>query len=282
MIQSSKFQIFPPKRISDALFWCTKKLINIENPKFEAEVLLAEILDKDRSFLRTHSDSLLDNRQRLKLRHWIQKRAKHIPIAYIQKYKLWNDLKIGVNKNTLIPRDETEILAQKIVEQNSSSTKNILDIGTGSGCLAIFLKKSFPTAEVSGIDISRKALFIAKKNATQLKQIVHFFYSNLLQKIDSKLHFDIIVANLPYVPESIKVSKEVQKEPRGAIFAGDNGLALIQELKEELETKKITFGQLWLEFLPQQKEAIQEIFKSWNCDFQADIGGDVFFVKITP
>ena len=275
-------QIFPPKCISDALFWCTQKLKNIKNPKLESEVLLAEILKKNRSFLKTHSKQLLTRNERFKLFQWANKRTKHIPLAYIQGYKYWNNFKIKVNNHVLIPRDETEILAQKIIEQNNSSmVSNILDIGTGSGCLAIFLKKSFPNTKVSGIDISKKALSIAKKNASILNIDVHFFYSNLLSKIDQKSHFNIIVANLPYIPESIAVSLEVKKEPHNAIFAKENGLELIKELKEQLQTKKVSFDQLWLEFLPQQQNDIQKIFKSWKCDFQTDIGGDIFFVKIT-
>ena len=143
------------------------KLNHLENPSLEAEVLLASLLDKHRTWLRTYPETKLSATQHLKYKWWIQQRAAHKPVAYITGNVVWNSLSLKVNKHTLIPRDETEILCHHIKTAQTISPKTILDIGTGSGCIAIWLKKQFPSAQVSAFDIAKNALKLAKKNAKQ-------------------------------------------------------------------------------------------------------------------
>ena len=128
------------------------------------------------------------------------------------------------------------------------------------------------------LDISKKALAVARKNAAQQKQLVDFEYSDLLSAVESGTHFDVIVANLPYVPENIVVTKEVQQEPHSAIFSGVDGFDHLRRFA--LELQNISFSTLWLEFLPSQKEGIIEIFKDYEVTFKGDVAGNLFFAEI--
>ncbi len=185
-----------------------------------------------------------------------------------------------VTKDTLIPRDETEILCEHITKANSTPPSSILDIGTGSGAIALFMKKKYPNANVSALDISKKALKVAKRNSVQYKLNLNLIESDLLSKKKAKEQFDIIIANLPYLPSDLNISPEVQEEPQCALFSGKDGLDHIKALKVELESKAIKFKQLWLEFLPQQSIEIKRIFKNYKCEFYKDLSGQCFFCKI--
>ncbi|MDH3324539.1 MAG: peptide chain release factor N(5)-glutamine methyltransferase [Candidatus Peregrinibacteria bacterium] len=265
--------------IKSAVFYGTKKLQNLDNPKFEAEVLCARVLNKDRAFLKTYPEKNLSLIKSLKFRRFVSMRSKNIPIAQIFGEKEWCGMNILVNKNVLIPRDETEILCHTILKEEGKP-QHILDLGTGSGNIAIFMKKNFSNAEVTAIDISKKALEVAKKN-TQLNNVeVNFIKSDLLEKVNNAASFDLIVANLPYVPKNLKVAADLSFEPQNAIFSGLDGLDAIRKFAKELVSKKIKFKKIWLEFLPTQKKEITKIFKDKKVEFFGDSGGDIFFAKI--
>ncbi len=266
--------------IQKSINWGTAKLKRLDNPKLEAEVLLADVLGCDRIYLRTHNLQELSFKQNWRFKSFINKRAKHIPVAQIIGYQEWAGIKILVNEHVLIPRDETEILVNEIVKNQNPLPQTILDVGTGSGCISIFLKKHFSGSETTALDISKKALKQAKKNAKLHNVEINFQHSNLLEKISNNTTFDLIVANLPYVPENLEVSTDLSYEPQNAIFSGDDGLDLIRRLKTELVEKEIKFKELWLEFLPKQKYAIKKIFDGFEIEFVGDLGGDVFFAKV--
>lgn len=269
--------------ISEAIYWGSEKLSQLKNPKLEAEVLLSAVLEKDRVFVKTFVEKELEVKEFILYKKFIQKRSKSIPVAQILGYQYWNEFKILVDENVLIPRDETEILSleiKKYLEKQKKENLKILDIGTGSGCISIFLKHYFPNSQVSGIDISQKALKIAQKNKKIQNLDIEFFYSDLFSNIKDGSKFDVMVANLPYVPSELKVSLEVKKEPALALFSGKDGLVLIRRLANELKMKNIIFQVLFLEFLPSQKEKIETIFHDKKITFLSDVGGDVFFAKI--
>ena len=266
-------------QLQQALQKSSHHLKHLESPSLEAQVLLASLLQVDRTYLKTHAKEKLSWWQWWRFSIWVHRRAIHEPLAYIVGFKVWNDLKIFVNKQVLIPRDETEILCQHIQEnlEIGNSTASILDLGTGSGCIAIWFKKKFPNTNLTASDISKGALKIAKKNAKHHKTPINFVYSDMFEVFPSGTRFDLIVANLPYVPETLTVSAEVQQEPIRAIFSGDDGLNHIRQFAQELQDKKISFSQCWLEFLPQQEQAIREIFPDEQIEFHKDLGGQTFF-----
>ena len=273
------------KDMRSGIAWASKRLQNLENPRLEAEILLAAVLGRDRVFLKKYPQYRLNIFEWARFYQWIRKRWRHVPVAHILGFKNWADLKIFVSKKVLVPRDETEILVHKILESDIGECRpqkvKILDVGTGSGNIAIFCVKKFPKSDVWALDISRSALRLARRNARFHKANIHFLCSDLLQKVPSKSHFDLIIANLPYVPKKLPVSPEVRREPISAIFSGEDGLDHIRAFQKQLYEKKISFHETWLEFFPFQKSEIRKIFMPYRTEFFSDMGGEIFFAKIS-
>jgi release factor glutamine methyltransferase len=278
-------------KICDALRWGTEELRLLEHPSLEAEVLLSHVLREERIFFKTHPEKKVSWWSFLLYKKCVQQRKKHVPVAYIVGYKNWGGMRILVNKNVLIPRDETEILCEHIVaEKRNISPKCILDVGTGSGCIALSLARAFPLAQVTALDNSSKALTVARKNFSNPDFVgnryicslprIRTVQSNLLEKIHTDSTFDLIVANLPYVPETLAVSPEVEKEPSEALFSGSDGLDLIRKFATQLTEKNIRFVELWLEFLPSQQKEIGGIFADYKVSFFTDSGGSIFFARV--
>lgn len=277
-------------RAKKVLIWARSKLQHLNTPSLEAEYLLSKITQQSRVQLKTNDDQSVSFINLVRYMLAIYKRSKHQPVAYILGYKEWAGLKLKVNKYTLIPRDETAILMSHIENhirktrffENNSKPLNLLDVGTGSGAIALWFRSKFPEMSVTAIDISHKALKIAQKNAQNYRQPITFYHSDLLSFFrGASQHFDIVVANLPYVPRSIRVTPEVNQEPASAIFADDEGLELIKRLKQQLESNTISWNELWLEFLPQQQKALQELFNSDQIEWFDNGAGEIFFARIT-
>ncbi len=208
------------------------------------EVLLAFVLGKEKDALITLAHQSLSEAQEAGFWSLLERFNKGEPVAYLINNKEFYGLNFYVDKRVLIPRPETELLVEIILNFAKSSSGNlkILDVGTGSGCIAITLAKKLPTAVVTGIDISEQALEVAQKNCTfhKVDANVCFGVSDLLKNIDST--FDIIVANLPYIGKEKYnfVSKETKDfEPHVALFGGDDGLKLYEELFEQLKSKAL-------------------------------------------
>ncbi|PID70891.1 protein-(glutamine-N5) methyltransferase, release factor-specific [bacterium DOLZORAL124_38_8] len=278
--------VLSKQSVQSAVFWAQKHLSELENPQFEAEFLLSSLLKRSMTELRTHPKTELTVSQKETFFRCIKKRKKRIPAAYILGYKQWNGYQIKVNKNTLIPRDETEVLIQHIqTESRDFTPTKILDLGTGSGCIALAMQDIFPTSKIEAVDISGMALKVAKQNIRTLAKYpenVSFWQSNLLDSLLPSQAYQIIVANLPYVPTTTTISPEVKQEPPQAIFSGDDGLNLIRTLAEQLKTKDILFKELWLEFLPESADTIKQIFAEYQVCFKNDVSGKPFFACIKP
>lgn len=160
----------------------------------------------------------------------INKRASGIPYAYIVGHKEFMKLDFEVNKNVLIPRDDTEILVQEVIKLNK---KKILDMCTGSGCIAISLAKYIEDSIVDAVDISEKALTIAKVNAKKNNVCVNFIKSNLFTEVEEK--YEIIVSNPPYIKtEDLRdLQLEVKNEPMKALDGGKTGLYFYKKIIKE-------------------------------------------------
>lgn len=207
----------------------------------DAELILCAALDfEDRVDLVIKSEEEFDFQ---KAEEMLSQRLKGLPLAYITGYKEFYGRKFKVTKNVLIPRPETEqaiISALSIIDVEGFNNVRILDIGTGSGCIAITLKLELNAekkrSEIFGTDVSKPALEIAKTNAKNLNADVMFFEADLLEKNDSLP--DIIIANLPYVnPKWDWISSELKFEPALALFTDDNGLKLIKKLIDQIIKK---------------------------------------------
>lgn len=193
----------------------------------DAELLLInELGENDRSFLVSHNDLILSEKQLTNLMDKIERRRNGEPLAYLTGFKEFYGRNFKVTPDVLIPRIESETIVDFSKELKP---KKILDVGTGSGCLAISLKLEMPNSDVSAVDISKNALEIARENAEKLGANINFFESNLLENVEDD--FDLIVANLPYVDKNWNfLSEGLKFEPKIALFAEDGGLFLIKEL----------------------------------------------------
>ena len=219
-----------------------KKTISYGSDTLAVEVLLSLVLGKERSFLVAHPEMSLSVGQERRFFKLFSRLSQGEPVAYITQKKEFYGLDFFVNKNVLIPRPETELLVWKAIEyieQKKYIDKHfkVLDVGTGSGCIAVSLAKTMPMIDVTGIDISGQALLVAQKNAKNhlVSERISFVKGNLLTGIESS--FDLIVANLPYIgTERFSfVSREAREfEPNIALFGGKDGLQLYEKLFSQL------------------------------------------------
>lgn len=220
--------------IGQALARATTQLSRCDSPRLDAEVVLAELLGMDRTFLIAHDRDQLDARLEKRFLVLIKKRRAGMPVAYLTGHKEFHSLDFFVTKNTLIPRPETELIVDAAVQIAAQrDAVAIADIGTGCGAIAITLKHLLPHATVYASDISKKALAVAERNARRHTTTVAFRYGNLLMPFtDVKL--DIITANLPYLdPRWIK-QRELTAEPRLALAAGSHGMDAIRRLLKQV------------------------------------------------
>ena len=208
-----------------------------------------------------------------------------IPIQYLLGKTSFYGLDFEVNENVLIPRPETEELVEWIIEGNSKTERlkdlKILDIGTGSGCIAISLAKNIPNAKVYAIDVSEKALATAKKNAILNQVDVKFITQNILETEDLKEQFDIIVSNPPYVRnlEKQEIKKNVlNNEPHLALFVEDDDALIFYKKIAALAKKNLSDnGQLFFEinqYLGKDMVALLENMNFKNIELRKDIYGN--------
>lgn len=240
----------------------------------DAEILLSFVLEKDQAWILSHLDEEISVDENKKFQLLVERRGKHEPISYIKGYKEFFGRNFVVTPDVLIPRPETEILIDKL----ENEPLKVLDIGTGSGCIAITLKLEYPKLEVTASDISEKALELAKNNAKQLKADVKFIKSDLLNNI--KQDFDIIIANLPYLSQkdidNSPTSKDLGFEPQTALLADDNGLALIKRLIDQTKPGPVIYLEMLNHQIPEFKAWLEK--KHSNYNFETF---DKHFVKLT-
>ena len=208
---------------------------NVESPKLKARLLLQYVLDKPRQYIIVYDNKEIDKHQQWQYFVNIEKLTKGIPLQHITHRQEFMKMDFFVDENVLIPRPDTEILVEEVIKiAQKYNSPRILDLCTGSGAIAISLKKFVPNADIIAVDISEKALEIAQKNAKKLETKINFLKSDLFDKLDNK-KFDIIVSNPPYIrkDEIKKLSEEVQKEPKIALDGGEDGLDFYRIIAEQ-------------------------------------------------
>lgn len=208
---------------------------NVESPKLKARLLLQYVLDKPRQYIIVYDNKEIDKQQQWQYFVNIEKLTKGVPLQHITHRQEFMKMDFFVDENVLIPRPDTEILVEEVIKiAQKYNSPRILDLCTGSGAIAIALKKFVPNADITAVDISEKALEIAKRNADKLEAKINFVKSDLFDKLDNR-KFDIIVSNPPYIKkdEIKKLSEEVQKEPKIALDGGEDGLDFYRIITEQ-------------------------------------------------
>ena len=234
-----------------------------ESPRLEAEILLAYAKQCPRIQLYTHFDDELSDEVRGRMRALVKRRADLEPVAYLVGHREFFSLDFEVNRDVLIPRPETELLVMEALEALKAAevSGRVLDIGTGSGCIAIAIAHRAPTAAVTAVDISESALVVARRNAERhnVADRVSFLQGDLFAPLGAGEEFDVIVSNPPYVSTDDQTGLEqdvVRHEPHGALFAGRDGLDVIRRIIDTAPQHLRAGGSLFLEFSPEQADSI--------------------------
>jgi release factor glutamine methyltransferase len=245
-------------------------------PEDETELLLSHLLKWDKTKVYLNPDKKLTTLQDNKLKNYIRDLRKGIPFAYILGYKYFYGLNFKVSPAVLIPRPETEWIIDKALQYtNQFKSPNILDVGTGSGCIAITVKKHLSNTKVFASDISKEALKIAKRNAKAHNTKITFYNTSLIPPV--KTSFDIIIANLPYVPERFykKNLANLKYEPKSALVDSNKNGDLYVKLLHQISKLKYQPKYLILEIGPELtliiKKQVELLFPKSKLSFFKDL-----------
>jgi release factor glutamine methyltransferase len=239
---------------------------SVESPRLQAELLLAHRLKMPRMKLYLNFDRALSAEDTDMYREWIKRRSQREPLQHIIGSTLFCGYEITVNRHALVPRPETEILAESgwtfLAIRDSASA---LDVGTGTGCIAIALAAKCPNAKIFASDISREALALAKENAAKSNVRIEFLQGDGFAAVPPDMRFDLIISNPPYIPtaEIETLQPEVRDfDPRQALDGGADGLGFYRRFAAEAKNFLKSDGKIMLEFGDGQAPAIREIFEN--------------------
>lgn len=239
----------------------------IDNPRLDAEILLAHVLGCKRIDLYVWADELPPDSKRTTFRELIKKRVEGCPVAYLVGQREFYQLTLDVTPAVLIPRPETEFLVMECLRLlKGKDAPRVLDIGTGSGCIALTIAQQHKTAQVTASDISDAALQVAAGNARKhgLEGRVRFVRSDLFEAFPGE-KFDLIASNPPYISadEMAILAKEVREfEPQLALDGGPDGLAIYQRLIGAAGEHLEPGGSLLVEIGSTQEEAVRQLIES--------------------
>jgi release factor glutamine methyltransferase len=255
--------------VLEAIQRSTKFLANkgVDSPRLQTELLLAHLLKLPRMQLYLNFERTLAPREVDEFRELIRRRGRREPLQHILGSTSFCGLEIAVNRHVLIPRPETELLAErgwKFLNQRTPAAA--LDFGTGSGCLAIALASQSPATEVFAVDVSAEAVALARQNALRhgLSQRIVFFHGDGFAALPTAARFDLIISNPPYIPaaEVAALQPEVRDfDPRIALDGGPDGLDFYRRLAAESPPFLERGGRLLVEFGDGQAEALCGILR---------------------
>lgn len=231
-----------------------------ESPRLDAELLLARALDVPRSFLIAHADEEFDIAAGERFQAAVDQRADGMPLAYITGEKEFWSMNLVVTPATLVPRPDTEVLVDHALRQiPRKSSLNVLDLGTGSGAVALAIARERPLCEIVATDLSDEALAVARENARRQKvPNVEFIRGNWLEPVKER-QFDVIVSNPPYVADDDSHFDSLGHEPRLALAAGREGLDAIRIISAQSVDVLNASGIILIEHGESQQDAIADI-----------------------
>jgi release factor glutamine methyltransferase len=239
----------------------------VGSPRMNAEVLMMFVLGCDRTYLYAHPERELTPDELERYESAVNERARHKPSQYITGHQEFWGLDFLVSPAVLIPRPETEHVVEAMLDLAPVSGAKIVDVGTGSGCIAIALAREFPRAEIEGVDVSPEAVEVALINAARLEcQHVRFRVNDLLEGFAPE-SFDFVVSNPPYVGEAEpdKVQRQVREyEPKIAVFAGAHGLDVYRRLIPQARRVLRPAGWLVMEIGFSIEEPVRALLGRWS------------------
>lgn len=234
------------------------KAAGVESNHLDALLLLEHTAGKDRAWLLAHQQDSVASNVLKKLAPLIKRRAAREPLAYITGNKEFYGLTFNVTPAVLIPRPETEAMVE-YAANHAPKSASVLEIGTGSGAVAVALKVNRPDLHITATDISAEALEIARANAARYASNIRFIKGDLLQPISDR--FEVILANLPYVPNNTRSDLELTYEPDLALFAGADGLDCYRRFFADLRRHLTPDGWALIEASPTQRRKLATIVK---------------------
>ncbi|MEG0284603.1 MULTISPECIES: peptide chain release factor N(5)-glutamine methyltransferase [Vagococcus] len=252
------------KTYVEVLNWASSFLENNGQESYTAEYLLLEKKQWTKTDLLTHLRKEMPEQEYEQYCQDIEQVVNYIPVQYLIGSTEFYGRRYKVNEHTLIPRPETEELVDLILKDNQSENLTVVDIGTGTGIIALSLGLANPTWEVTGLDISLEALKVATENNEILQGKVTFLESDVLSDYPKEKKIDILVSNPPYISydewEVMDVSVR-EHEPKTALFAENNGLAIYEKIAEESQKCLSETGKIYLEIGYLQGESVSQIFQ---------------------
>jgi release factor glutamine methyltransferase len=251
----------------------TDKLSGIvEYPRREAELLLIAYLEKDQLYFITHQDTLIDENEP-RLLEWIERRARNEPLEYLTQCVSFYSREFYIDEGALIPRPETEVLIDEVlkcIEPDTSIT--VAEVGAGSGIISILLALHLPNARFIAVDISPRALSVARRNIETfgLGERIELREGDLLSCVSEKI--DLLVSNPPYIAQDASLDSNLSYEPQNALFGGVIGDEIIRRLLDEVYERKIPIFVCEMGY--DQRMGVQEYLKSFavqSLEFYKDL-----------
>lgn len=266
------------EHIADARQILERAGLTASDARFDAEVLARYALGWDRARLVADGRDPMPADAGARYSSFISRRATREPVAFITGRREFWDLEFEVSPDVLIPRPETELIVEAVRERRApGEVRTIVDVGTGSGCLAVVLAREYPEAKVIATDISDAALAVASRNAHRhgVAERVTFVRGDLLEAVDVRA--DVIVSNPPYVPSNVELSPEIVNfEPPVALYSGIDGLTLLERLIGDARSRLRPGGLFAVEFGLGQDDEIQRFARKagWEqVEFISDLQG---------
>lgn len=240
-----------------------------DSATLDSQVLLAHCLDKGRSYLMTWPDKYIDDKVIKQFQQLIARRQTGEPIAYLVGHKEFWSMELGVSSATLIPRPDTEVLVEQVLSDCSNQQGFCLDLGTGTGAIALAIANERPGWQVEAVDLQQEAVELARQNAHKLQlSNVTIYQSSWYSNIDSSKRFDVIVSNPPYIDANDPhlSQGDVRFEPSSALIAAQQGLADIRLIAERARPFFAKKGRLYLEHGYDQAESVRAILHEFGYD----------------
>ncbi|AOE50519.1 peptide chain release factor N(5)-glutamine methyltransferase [Kangiella sediminilitoris] len=248
--------------VSDAIDWAIAQLSTSDSPKLDAELLLAFQLEKNRSWLKTWPEKELSQAAFQEFQSLVKRRASGEPVAYILGHQDFWTFNLAVTPDTLIPRPETEHLVECALEHLPvEKAARVVDLGTGTGAIAMAIASERPNAEVWAVDVSEQALAVAEKNRHRYQlENVTCLHSHWLDQWPNK-PLDLVVSNPPYIADNDPHLNDLSYEPITALVAEDSGLSDIRIISEQAKSHLKPGGWLMFEHGFEQAEPVQKILR---------------------